>query len=1725
MRYLCYNKIKKYEMEATNLDIDMLRHYAYGDTIDISISAISLRKKGIRKVDLYYKDILLQSGDDLQGVEYLLRYDTANRLLPIGDNLPLILECSKEDGSTETIEKVISLKPKVLTLNHKKFKKIKLKYSDENPFRYISDNSNVLDGVYADNEDIRLVVEGYVDFETADFIYRNVFLIGEDSSWYTIDSQDIDIPLECCKGGVSFPVSAFQFIREQDVNKFTIDLERYLVNQKNKDFGDDIEIKSVELAKGDTAKIDIDGLKIEIQSEDIQLPNSLRVRFTSPNYDLSQVSVHLAVDDKPTPNIDSIKSLGVFGGIYGDDTLATAGMEFSISIGDEEVKYILKADITGLGAGLNERVRYELNPVDDTKYNPVTLTGDYEVYPKRLEKIENNYLRPMKTSEVGKCLFNYPFTYDGSADLGEDILFFGWCSSEEDEIVELGKSYTYKLIGSNYEYRGEATPFEFTSSFYSQDGNTTYLADGSKIVGKFDPETLQVEAGTKLIKADGTTLTFIQNGPLLQDSGEFNPHYYIEDAEGNISLPTYRIHKTGTTLKLPIEALEKYVSEGTMSFVDEKVVVHLETEESAFEFDKVKIENVKAEWKMYLPTEFTPKFVYLSLPRDSRIVYDSATFELARWMKVCYSLEDRELVFTEDDLKGVITSLPTEKGVTHYSNHIEVSSSNISLKGKVISLEQPLEYTCEYDESEDDWTFVLTDKACISYNDTTMTLLPNSKINLNEISLAANSKIGKSVLVTDGVYDLNESKLIQGEVVTELENGIIEYPNGIQVTTDGNVKLPNGMSVQPTEQIRVDEKGNTTFEISKGSFILTAGLLEITETAIIKVNLDKEVSIRVDNGTLNRIDGSIVEFIGECEIKHTGEIIGSFITAYSKGFKKYSPYDVIKMGNKLVLPSGQEIVTVELPTITDSNDLEIPIHDIAFQLEIGNLELEQGSVVINDKADTIYKIKSGTLQDTDGSLTSFFKNGEITSNNELKGNYVTDNGSNLVYEPHGLVWENNIVTLRNGTITSLKDSPIPKPTVDLETGEVILNVGKDTVIGLTDNSSHILNDGGEVRISELGEITAYVREGGLVDSVYTFVNGGKISLNGLGGDRIRRRSNGSVEYYPSGMVWSNRVLNTLNGLEIPTETPPSVDKQGNLQVGLGAGVYSLENGTLNLNHSSNLAISRDGEFTYILPEGTTYTISEDEYYEVVYSGTLHKGEIQGDNIHFKNGELRYSTNGLRVKNGVAYLPNGEAIGITEKPYYSQLGNLTLSVGKGLVINDTMFEFGGTLELSKDGTEIINITENTPIQQPTEIREVETNDLINESNTETIEEIEEVEAEVIEAETNDLVEDANIEVTAESEIEEVEANDLMEVVQDEVEPDSIEEELNLEFDSVEEVEDTIDLSEEIEDDTEIIEEVEEIEEVEVVEEVEEILAKAVTEAEELIEDALDEIEDTEFESIEDEVEEIIEEADIEIEDEAEITESGELSLGDIPSYVEIQSNGLGKPIFTTNEEGVKVLEVSAGASIILKKLPYHFANGGEIHFNGEKFEVLEYEQEISYKDCKNSDYEESIVSLSELGIVKGNDKGRFEPKSAQTRGEIAVVFHKTLSYIGIPMSASEVKFKDLPEDKNYTIPMKVLHSLGVLTDSNNKLKPKDKVTNDDFLVILANTLDVLGLEGDLPQIKLKDRKHIKNVGELDRLESVGLLADYDGKKFYPKERITKAEMCDLVFKLIELYYSV
>ena len=171
---------------------------------------------------------------------------------------------------------------------------------------------------------------------------------------------------------------------------------------------------------------------------------------------------------------------------------------------------------------------------------------------------------------------------------------------------------------------------------------------------------------------------------------------------------------------------------------------------------------------------------------------------------------------------------------------------------------------------------------------------------------------------------------------------------------------------------------------------------------------------------------------------------------------------------------------------------------------------------------------------------------------------------------------------------------------------------------------------------------------------------------------------------------------------------------------------------------------------------------------------------------------------------------------------------------------------------------------------------------------------------------------------------------------------------------------------------------------------------------------------------------------------------------------------------------------------------------------------------SFYDISGHWAESYINKIKNFGLINGFN-GEFKPDEPITRGELAVILDKLMSY----KNKAENNYLDL-DNNFYTDAILKLTKEGIIFGADNLVRPKDNVTREEMAVIIARVFD---LNTDGYPLDFSDASQVSTWAKdsVSYLSKEGIITGYNGK-FRPKDTGTRAEAVTILKNILGEYYN-
>ena len=178
----------------------------------------------------------------------------------------------------------------------------------------------------------------------------------------------------------------------------------------------------------------------------------------------------------------------------------------------------------------------------------------------------------------------------------------------------------------------------------------------------------------------------------------------------------------------------------------------------------------------------------------------------------------------------------------------------------------------------------------------------------------------------------------------------------------------------------------------------------------------------------------------------------------------------------------------------------------------------------------------------------------------------------------------------------------------------------------------------------------------------------------------------------------------------------------------------------------------------------------------------------------------------------------------------------------------------------------------------------------------------------------------------------------------------------------------------------------------------------------------------------------------------------------------------------------------------------------------------YAYGVAFSDAESHWAKDAIEKWSELKIIEG-DGEKFRPDDDITRAEMAVIINRVMSYtVSVPNTFSDLDMSW------YTDAILKANAAGVMLGDGEKVRPNDKITRQEAVVMLARMFDIAQDEGEVA-LSYSDASKVAEwalgyVGAMTNLKYI----QGDNNKFNPQSNLTRAQTVTMLDNILGALYN-
>lgn len=187
-----------------------------------------------------------------------------------------------------------------------------------------------------------------------------------------------------------------------------------------------------------------------------------------------------------------------------------------------------------------------------------------------------------------------------------------------------------------------------------------------------------------------------------------------------------------------------------------------------------------------------------------------------------------------------------------------------------------------------------------------------------------------------------------------------------------------------------------------------------------------------------------------------------------------------------------------------------------------------------------------------------------------------------------------------------------------------------------------------------------------------------------------------------------------------------------------------------------------------------------------------------------------------------------------------------------------------------------------------------------------------------------------------------------------------------------------------------------------------------------------------------------------------------------------------------------------------------------------------DEELNFQDIEDSFNKNEIVSLYEMGLIKGTALTKYEPDRDITRAEFMAMIVRAknkLSHITLHTSPSTINltFEDINE-KAWYMPelIEAMKSVYVKGYSTVKFAPEEVVNREQASKMIVNAaVGDITKEINTKLFPFTDSIYISKwaTGSIQQGWDKGLILGYPDHSFKPKKNLTRAEAATLIYRIV------
>lgn len=183
--------------------------------------------------------------------------------------------------------------------------------------------------------------------------------------------------------------------------------------------------------------------------------------------------------------------------------------------------------------------------------------------------------------------------------------------------------------------------------------------------------------------------------------------------------------------------------------------------------------------------------------------------------------------------------------------------------------------------------------------------------------------------------------------------------------------------------------------------------------------------------------------------------------------------------------------------------------------------------------------------------------------------------------------------------------------------------------------------------------------------------------------------------------------------------------------------------------------------------------------------------------------------------------------------------------------------------------------------------------------------------------------------------------------------------------------------------------------------------------------------------------------------------------------------------------------------------------------------------VKFSDISHHKAKAAIESIGSKMIMSGTGNGKFSPNASITRAEFVAAIVRAL---GLKSEVTDTSFPDVKSNSWYAGYVATASNYGLLDGYHkNKFAPDEKITREQAMIMIANTMKLTQLNPNLNKADIKSilskYSDISSLSDSSR-ESIatclktGIFSTAGSKKLAPEKKLTRADTAVLLENLLE-----